>query len=476
MTSFKEEFTTYSQKRKQFWEALHCSPKKSCGSYYHEQLAHIYQQLIPAQSSILELGCGNANLLAALKPKKGVGVDFSETAIETARTHFPHLTLICADVYAMKVELGIFDYIIISELVNDLWDVQKLLLNLQPFCNPKTRIIFNFYSHLWNLPLHLARKLKLANPNLSQNWLTAHDLRNLLVISEFEVLRSWKEIICPLPIPGVAAFCNRYLAKIWPFSHLAITNLMLARPLLVAANNAPTVSIIIAARNEAGHIHELIERIPEMGLRSEIIFVEGNSTDNTYTVIETAIAQFPNKNLQLFKQTGKGKGDAVRLGFEKASGDILMILDADITVPPEDLPRFYNLMVSGQGEFINGVRLVYPMQEKAMRFLNLLGNKFFSAAFSWLLGQPIRDTLCGTKVLWKSDYERIAEGRSYFGNFDPFGDFDLLFGAARLNLKIVEVPIRYRSRRYGETNISRWSHGLLLLRMVLFAARRIKFT
>jgi len=212
-----------------------------------------------------------------------------------------------------------------------------------------------------------------------------------------------------------------------------------------------------------------------MGAGTEIIFIEGNSTDDTYLAIGRAIAANPQRDCKLIKQPSKGKGDAVRAGFNIATGDILMILDADITVPPEDLPRFYELMASGQGEFINGVRLVYPMEGDAMRFANLIGNKFFSWAFSWLLGQSIRDTLCGTKVLWKTDYQRIAENRVYFGDFDPFGDFDLLFGAARLNLKIVEVPIRYRARRYGETNISRWKHGLLLLRMVAFAARRIKF-
>jgi glycosyltransferase involved in cell wall biosynthesis len=233
--------------------------------------------------------------------------------------------------------------------------------------------------------------------------------------------------------------------------------------------------VVVAARNESGHIEELMARIPEMGAGTEIVFVEGNSTDDTYEAIERAIASHPERNCKLLKQPGKGKGDAVRAGFEVASGDILMILDADITVPPEDLPRFCELMANGVGEFINGVRLVYPMDEAAMRFANLLGNKFFSWAFSWLLGQQIRDTLCGTKVLWRRDYQRIASNRAYFGDFDPFGDFDLLFGAARLNLKIVEVPVRYRARRYGETNISRWSHGLLLLKMVVFAARRIKF-
>jgi glycosyltransferase involved in cell wall biosynthesis len=235
------------------------------------------------------------------------------------------------------------------------------------------------------------------------------------------------------------------------------------------------VSVIVPTRNEAGNIPQIFARIPEMGRGTELIFVEGHSRDDTYTVIENEMARQSDRQCKLFRQTGIGKGDAVRSGFAHASGDVLMILDADLTVPPEDLPRFYEALHSGKGEFVNGVRLVYPMEEYAMRFLNLIGNKFFSLAFSWLLGQPVKDTLCGTKGLWKADYEKIAANRAYFGDFDPFGDFDLLFGAAKLNLKIVDLPIRYRQRTYGTTNIQRWKHGWLLLKMIGFAAWRIKF-
>ena len=212
-----------------------------------------------------------------------------------------------------------------------------------------------------------------------------------------------------------------------------------------------------------------------MGKGTEIVFVEGHSKDRTYETVLKNQRLFPERRSHLFRQTGKGKGDAVRLGFEKAEGDILMILDADLTVPPEDLSLFYRALVENKAEFINGVRLVYPMEKDAMRFFNFLGNKFFSLAFSWLLGQPIKDTLCGTKVLWKTDYEQIARNRDYFGDFDPFGDYDLLFGASRLNLKVLNLPIRYRERVYGDTNIQRWKHGWLLLKMVAFAASRIKF-
>jgi glycosyltransferase involved in cell wall biosynthesis len=279
----------------------------------------------------------------------------------------------------------------------------------------------------------------------------------------------------PLPIWLLADLCNRFLVKLWPFKYLALTNIIVARPRADSRAKLPTVSVIVPARNEAGNIADIFARTPDMGEWTELVFVEGHSRDGTYMSIEAAIAQNPERCCQLLRQTGTGKGDAVRLGFARAKGEMLMILDADLTVPPEDLPRFYEALCSGKGEFINGVRLVYPMEKQAMRFLNLVGNKFFSLAFSWLLGQPIKDTLCGTKVLWKRDYEAIDANRAYFGDFDPFGDFDLIFGAVKLNLKITDLPIRYRERTYGTTNIQRWKHGWLLLKMVMFAARRIKF-
>jgi SAM-dependent methyltransferase len=472
---FQKEYSAYQITRRNSWRKTEQFTNRSWNGYYRARLQTAYGHLIPEGARVLELGCAHGDLLSALKPSEGVGVDFCPEALEKARAAHPHLEFVLADVHDLDLGTRTFDYIIGSELVNDLWDVQAVLAQLQPYCAPHTRLVFNFYSHLWDIPLRAAQKLGVATPYLPQNWLTSHDMENLLEISGFQPLRELEEVIAPLPIPFISNFANRYLAKISPFRFMAMANFMLARPLHKSIPVNPTVSVIVAARNESGHIEELMARIPEMGGGTEIIFVEGNSTDDTYEAIERSIAAHPDRNCKLLKQQGKGKGDAVRAGFDIAKGDILMILDADITVPPEDLPRFYELMANGSAEFVNGVRLVYPMEDDAMRFANLLGNKFFSWAFSWLLGQPIRDTLCGTKVLWRSGYKRIADNRSYFGDFDPFGDFDLLFGAARLNLKIMEVPIRYRARRYGETNISRWSHGWLLLKMVVFAARRIKF-
>jgi hypothetical protein len=365
----------------------------------------------------------------------------------------------------------------LSDLVNDLWDVQQVFEMAASIAKPDTRLIINAYSRLWELPLALTERLNLAWPTLYQNWLTVEDITNRLKLTGFQVVRHWSEILCPVNIPVLQPFLNRFVVKLWPFRLAALSNFVVARPLRPQKPVAdkPLVSVIVPTRNEAGNIAQIFERVPEMGRGTELIFVEGHSADNTYEVIESAMNSGSERKCKLFKQNGSGKGDAVRLGFDQAEGDILMILDADLTVPPEDLPRFYEALVSGKGEFINGVRLVYPMEDQAMQFFNLLGNKLFSLGFSWTLGQPIKDTLCGTKVLWKKQYEVIAANRSYFGHLDPFGDFDLILGAARLNLHIVDLPIRYRERRYGSTNIQRWKHGLLLLRMAVVSALRLKF-
>jgi SAM-dependent methyltransferase len=467
----------YTERRRGRWNDVHRNRDglRSLGGAYHGRLKEIYRHIVSPGQRVLEVGCGSGDLLAALEPSYGVGVDFSEEAIRRASKSHPKLRFICADAHDLPLA-ETFDVIVLSDLVNDLWDVQLALSGLRRLCHERTRVVINMYSQLWEIPLRLAQALGLATPLLQQNWLTVHDLGGMLNLAGFEVIRRLQDVLWPLGTRVIAPLCNKVLVKIWPLSHLALTNVIVARAKpSIQRWPDPVVSVVVPARNEAGNIADIFERMPEMGGGTEMVFVEGGSKDGTYEVIQQEIKAHPSRNAVLLRQKGKGKGDAVRLGFEKARGDVLMILDADLTVPPEDLPRFYEALRTGEGEFINGVRLVYPMEKQAMRYLNLVGNKFFSLAFSWLLGQPIKDTLCGTKVLSRRDYERIAANRACFGDFDPFGDFDLLFGAARQNLKIVEIPVRYRERTYGETNIDRWRHGLLLMRMVLFAMRRIKF-
>ncbi|MFH1746130.1 MAG: glycosyltransferase [Planctomycetota bacterium] len=478
--AFRQDRTAlrYRHRRIRRWNAIaRLSDRwRTWGVYYHRRLHAVYRFLIPPGQRVLELGCGRGDLLAALEPEVGVGVDFARETVTRAKSCHPELRFVHADVHELELDEK-FDYIILSDLLNDVWDVQTVLERLKPLCTPRTRVIINFHSRLWEMPLATTEYFRLAKPTLRQNWLTVPDMRNLLQLTGFDVLRTWQEVLFPLPVPLVDSFFNRFLVKTWPFCKLGLASFLIARPEPNPAElpPEPRVSVVVAARNEEGNVPQIFARVPELAGGTELIFVEGGSTDDTYGAIERAIAAEPDRDCKLFRQPGKGKGDAVRVGFAQATGDIVLILDADLTVAPEDLPLFVDALRGGRGEFINGVRLVYPMEQRAMRFFNLLGNKFFSAAFTYVLGQPVKDTLCGTKVMWRRDYEAIAANRAYFGDFDPFGDFDLLFGAAKLNLRIVDLPIRYRERTYGDTNISRWKHGWILLRMVTFAATRIKF-
>lgn len=475
-TILQESQADYTQKRKDHYNALaeQWAISRKLGTHYQHQLHAYYRQAIPSGSRILEVGCGQGDLLNALSPAEGIGIDLSPAMVELARKRHPHLTFIEGSAQDIP-ENSPFDVIILSDLVNELWDVQHVLTRLRKQCHSGTRLILNFHNNLWSPVLSLLKKAGWIHPFLKQNWLTPEDIENLLVLSGFETVQQRPAILLPLNLPIITPFFNRIFANLPVFRAFDLTHFFTARPAAEAHKENASVSVIIPARNEAGHIESLLQRTPEMGTSTELIFVEGGSTDNTYTEIEKQIAAHPERTCRLIRQTGIGKGDAVRAGFERAQGDVLMILDADLTVAPEDLPLFYDALTSGKGEFINGVRLVYPLGEDSMRFCNMVGNKFFGILFSWLLGQPIRDTLCGTKVLWKNDYQKIVANRSFFGKTDPFGDFDLLFGAARMSLKILEIPIRYGARTYGQTNISRWQHGALLLRMACKAAFKIKF-
>jgi SAM-dependent methyltransferase len=469
---------TYRRERIQHWSQVLARRLRWGGARnsYQRRLADVYGLAIPPGQRVLEIGCGTGDLLASLKPSFGVGVDFTHAALRTARQRHPHLSFVEADAHSLPLRAEL-DFIVLSDLVNDLWDVQRVLEGLASLVGPRTRVVLNFFSHLWEVPLRAAAHLGAAQSTLRQNWLTSEDVENLLRLANLEVVKHWEEVLLPLDIPLITPFFNKFLVRVWPFRLFALSNVMAVRSSAPSGKSeaAPSVSIVVPARNEEGNIESIFQRAPVMGSGTELVFVEGHSRDATQAAILAARDRHPEVACQVMQQAGIGKGDAVRLGFERARGDMLMILDADLTVPPEDLPRFYDALVSRKGDFINGVRLVYPMEDQAMRFANLAGNKFFSLAFSWLLGQPVRDTLCGTKVLWRRDYDRIAANRSAFGDFDPFGDFDLLFGAAKLGMRIVDVPIRYRERTYGSTNIQRWRHGWLLLRMLSVAARRLKF-
>lgn len=461
-------------------------------NYYYNDLKTILQFIIPEGASVLEVGCGTGDLLNSVKPSFGIGIDVSSEMVQIAKSKYPHLEFLALSAERIdELNQRKFEYIIISDTLGYLEDIQKVIEKIKTVCSEDTRVIFTFHNFFWQPILKISEWFNLKMPQERLNWLNHNDLYNILHLAGFDIIRSGQRFLFPKYIPLFSNFCNKYLVQIPFFRNFGIYNYIIARvpPQPPPTTKQYSVSVVIPARNEKGNIENAVLRLPKMGKHTELIFVEGNSTDNTLDEIKRVCEKYNNiysntkdkkdedsrLTLKYFVQDGKGKGDAVRKGFENSTGDILMILDADLTVPPEELPKFYNAISNGIGEFINGSRLVYPIEKESMQTLNILGNKFFSAAFTWLLSQPLKDTLCGTKVIFKKHYLKLVKGRHYFGNFDPFGDFDLIFGAAKLNLKIIEIPIRYRARTYGETNISRFYHGMLLLKMVMFAINKIKF-
>ncbi len=446
-------------------------------AFHDADLAYL-RFLIPAQASVLEIGCGLGDALAALEPSRGVGIDLAPAIIARAKERHPALEFHTgnaedpADLQKIK---GTFDFILLSDTIGFLDDCEETLRALHRFAGPRTRIIVSYYSRLWEPVLGAAERAGLKMPQGQHTWLSTTDTMNVLALAGWETIkREWRQLL-PRRLAGFGTVINRTIAPLPGLRRLCLRNYVVARPLLpVATAEAPSCTVLVPCRNERGNIESAIRRLPRFAPDMEVIFVEGHSRDGTFEECLRVRDAYPHLDIKVLRQDGSGKGDAVRKGFGAARGDVLMILDADLTMPPEALPKFYRAIASGMGEFINGSRLVYPMADRAMRFLNWVANRSFAQAFSYLLNQRFTDTLCGTKVLWRRDYLKIVANRAYFGDFDPFGDFDLIFGAAHLNLKFVEVPIRYADRAYGETQISRFQHGWLLIRMLAFAWRKFK--
>lgn len=458
-----------------------CARRRQAG--FHEQVAEYHGTIIEPGASVLELGCGAGDLLAGLRPSRGLGLDFSPRMIEKARARHGARTELEFRVVDVQREAvaETFDYIILNFLSGYLTDIQRAFDLLQTCAHARTRLVLTSLNNLWLWPLRGAQKIGWVTPQPNSSWLTTDDLVNLLELAGWEIIRSGTAQIVPFRLPLISPFFNRMLVQLPGLRWTGITLTLVARPLrpLVLEESEParpSCSVIVPLRNESGNIRAALQRIPVLGERTEIIFVEGHSKDDTWEVLQREVAAYDGPHvIQILKQPGKGKWDAVRAGFAAARGEVLTIQDGDLTAPPEDLPKFYDALISGRAEFANGSRLVYPMEKEAMRFLNFLGNKFFALTLSYVLGQPVKDSLCGTKMFSRRDYLRILKRIEPFGDFDPFGDFNLLFGASLLNLKIRDIPVRYRDRTYGETNISRFRHGWLLLRMTWFGMRKLRW-
>lgn len=445
--------------------------------YYYAEDHRVLQFLIPPNVDVLEIGCGTGSLLAALKPKRGVGIDFSPAMIERAKARHPHLEFIVGDAEdpdtldALKAK---FDVVVMEDTFGLLDDCQVFLQKILPLLHADSRVVIAHHNHLWEPVLRVGEFLGAKMPQTGASWLSLRDIANLFDLAGYDVIQTHRRQLLPRRAFGIGPLLNRYLGTLPVVQRLCLRSYTLARPRLPPAPVPRSASVIVPCRNERGNIAPLVDRLPNFADRVEIIFVEGHSVDDTYAEAERVIAAHPHRSIKLLRQPGVGKADAVRAGMAVATGDVVMILDADMTVAPEDMPKVFDAIASGRADFVNGTRFVYPMEGGAMRFLNLLGNRGFSLIFSWLLNQRFSDTLCGTKALRRVHWDAIAAGRAALSLDDPFGDFDLILGAARLTLKTVEIPLRYGERRYGETQISRFRHGWYLLRMAFAAYKRLK--
>jgi ubiquinone/menaquinone biosynthesis C-methylase UbiE len=445
---------------------------------YHDDDLKFMRFLIPPGKRVLELGCRRGDMLAALQPSYGVGVDFGARTIAEANVRHPELHFVLGDVEdtaALNSIEGPFDYIVIADTIGMFEDIDSTLGLVHRLCAPSTRIIISYYSHLWEPVLKFAEAIHLRSKQPKINYISTPDFLNLMDLADFEVISNEQRQLLPKRWFGIGPFINRFIAPLPGIRRLCLRTYLVARPVRTFSDRQFSASIVIPCRNEKGNIEQAITRMPKFGSSQEILFVEGNSSDGTFAECERVREAYKDRwDIKVLKQDGKGKGDAVRKGFTASTGDVLMILDADLTMPPEALPKYHAVIENGKAEFVNGTRLIYPMEQEAMRSLNLIANRCFAYLFSYLVNTRLTDTLCGTKVLLRKDYEVLARERAYFGNFDPFGDFDLIFGAAKQHLKIIETPIHYKARTFGETQISRFRDGWLLLKMVWFAYRKLK--
>jgi len=442
--------------------------------FYHQRKIEYLQFVVPPDESVLLLGCEDGALLDALLPSRGVGVDASTNAAWLGRKRYPKYEFITSPDYDIDSDER-FAYVILNDMAGYVNDLFMLLTALRRHTTPSSRIVIVQHNYLWRPVLRFAARLGLKRPERFRNWLSVGDLRVFLEATGFEPIGVRPKLFCPKRLLGVGPAIN-WMSGLLPFvGRLASTEVLVARPGDRALNAArKTASIVLTTRDERANIEPMVKSIPELGAHTEILFVEGHSSDGTREEIERVIRAYPERNIRLLVQDGIGQGDAIRKGFNEATGDVVILLEADRTSPPEDVLKVFDVVASGRAEYVNGSRFVYPRQPGSMPTLNVIGNALFAAWFTWFLGQRTSDVLCGVKAIDRVQFRRVLRNWGFLGLYDPFGDFELAFGAARLGLKISEVPTRYACRQYGVPKTKPLRHGWMLLRMMLRATRVFK--
>ncbi|MBN2610991.1 MAG: glycosyltransferase [Bacteroidales bacterium] len=447
-------------------------------SYYHKSILKFFRMVIPRGASVLELGCATGDLIGKLEPAYGVGIDISNMMIQLASEKYPQINFICDDAEKFDTDKK-FDYIIISGIVGTVGNIQILLEKAQKWMTTDTRVFIDFYNPLWYPLIKIGEKIGQKMPEKVKNWLSVDDIENFMYISGYQVIKRKYLMFFPKYIPLVSYILNKFIGNLPVIRRLSLNSVVIARPMKPKEDATEKFcSVVITCRDEEGNIEGLVTRIPKMGKKTEIIFVEGHSRDNTVGKIQEMIAKYPDKDIKMLKQKGIGQGDAFRYGYDEAKGDFVIWLEADLTTPPEEAIHFWEAYINNTGEYVNGSRFIYKMEKSAMPLFNFLGNRFFGILFTSLLKQRFTDTLCGFKGISKKNYIKIRQQIDYFGDFDPFGDFELIFGAIKNNLKVAEIPVHYHPRQYGESKaygqsfFSFMKHAMLLLRMSFIAFRK----
>ena len=434
--------------------------------YYYLQLKQLFAAHISPGQKVLEVGCGTGDILASVAPRTGHGIDISGEMIKLARAKHQDLSFWQQNVYQLRLRQT-YDAVILCDLIDHLPDIYQALHQIRQVCTPQTKVVVSTINPIWEPVLHLTEKIGMKMPEGPHNWVPLPDLINIFEICGFTIEQSGYAALIPKHILGLSNLVNRHISQLGALKHLAFVEYLVSKKAPKVKSKTYSTSIIIPVFNEADNITPCIKQVPRLGKKTEIIVVDDGSTDKTNQIVRKIAKK--NKAITLITfPKNQGKARAVAAGFARARGQILLILDADMTVPPQELTCFYELLAENRADFVNGTRMVYPMEKQAMRYFHLLGNKFFSSFLSWLLNQRVTDTLCGTKALFKKDARKIILGN------EPWGDFDLLFGAANLQLRIKEYPVHYKKRQTGESKMHAISHGLRLLYMCGVGMYRLK--
>jgi 2-polyprenyl-3-methyl-5-hydroxy-6-metoxy-1,4-benzoquinol methylase len=448
-------------------------------TYYYDLLVRLLRFLVEPGKRVLSIRCDIAHLLRAVGPSRAKGIDICDEIIAIAKQRNPSFEFAVAfpdkDAKQAFAPNEKFDYVLFND-IGDTVDVLQAFQNLKPVCERHTRVLVITYNHLWQPLVTFAERVGMKVPRTEQNWLSTSDIGNLLRLAGFELLEAHRIVLLPKYVPLLSNFVNGFLARLPLVNRLCMTEVLVARaqPKPIPPEQL-CVSVIIPCKDERGNVEDAVQRVPELGAHTELIFCDDRSTDGTAEEVLRLKTAYQQRDIRLEHGPGISKAQNVWTGFNTARGDILMILDADLTTIPEELHYFMNAIASGQAEFVNGSRLVYPVPKGAMNTANMLGNKFFSLAFTYLLGQRVKDTLCGTKVLWRADWERIKPMLGNWGTEDRWGDYELLFGAAKLNLKITDMPVHYQERIYGTTKMTKvFRNGLIMLKMCWYGFIKLK--